>query len=149
VFQDKKKMFKVISPMEKNNGTHFWMRCGVGYENKDNSINMYIEALPVNQKPGPLKLQLREYTEEEMRESRERAEQRRSSSGGMGGGGGGSYSSRGGSAGSGGMGGGSGSYSARGTLGSSMFDSSAGDPSHIPMIPAAGGSDAGVEQVPF
>jgi len=85
MFQDsKKKMFKIISPIDKRDGTKFWMRCGVGYENKDLSINMYIDALPVAAgKDGrPLTLQLREVTEEELRE---RSERRASSS----------YSSRG------------------------------------------------------
>jgi hypothetical protein len=86
MFQDsKKKMFKVISPIDKRDGTKFWMRCGVGYENKDLSINMYIDALPVAAgKDGrPLTLQLREVTEEELRERSEK----RAQSGG--------YSSRG------------------------------------------------------
>ena len=112
MFQDKtkKKMFKIISPIDKRDGTKFWMRCGVGYENKDQSVNMYIDALPVAAgKDGrPLTLQLREVTEEELRE---RSEKRGSSS-----------------------------YSSRGTLGRpSMFD--AADPSHVPMIPGAGGLD--------
>ena len=75
MFQDtKKRMFKVISPIDKRDGTKFWMRCGVGYTNKDESINMYIDALPVNAgKDGRgLTLQLRELTEEDMRERSEK-----------------------------------------------------------------------------
>jgi hypothetical protein len=74
VFQEKKKMFKVISPVDKRDGGKFWMRCGVGYTNKDESINMYIDALPITAgKDGkPLTLQLRELTEEEMRERSEK-----------------------------------------------------------------------------
>jgi hypothetical protein len=76
MFQDKtkKKMFKIISPIDKRDGSKFWMRCGVGYENKDQSVNMYIDALPVAAgKDGrPLTLQLREVTEEELRERSEK-----------------------------------------------------------------------------
>ena len=39
-----KRMFKVISPIEKN-GNKWWMRCGSGFENKDASINLYLNAL--------------------------------------------------------------------------------------------------------
>src|SRR4051794_17204997 len=75
MFQDaKKKMFKVISPVDKRDGTKYWMRCGIGYTNKDESINMYIDSLPITAgKDGkPLTLQLRELTEEEMRERSEK-----------------------------------------------------------------------------
>ena len=111
MYQEKKKMFKVISPIDKRDGGKFWMRCGVGYENKDQSINMYIDALPVAAgKDGrPLTLQLREITEEELRERSERRSQS------------------------------SPSYSSRGTLSrSSMFDN---EPNPIPLIPGAGGLD--------
>jgi hypothetical protein len=111
MYQEKKKMFKVISPIDKRDGSKFWMRCGVGYENKDLSINMYIDALPVAAgKDGrPLTLQLREVTEEELRE---RSERRASSS----------------------------SYSSRGSLSrSSLFETP--DPNHVPLIPGAGGLD--------
>lgn len=65
-----KKMFKVVSPMDRRDGGTYWMRCGNAYVNKDNSINVYIEALPVGQKE--LKLQLRELTEEDLRERAEK-----------------------------------------------------------------------------
>src|SRR5512143_979448 len=48
------------------------MQLGSGYQNKDNSINMYLNAVPVPQKPGPLTLQLREVTEAELREREQR-----------------------------------------------------------------------------
>src|ERR1043165_9895801 len=75
MFQDaNKKMFKVISPVEKRDGGKYWMRCGVGYRNKDESINMYIDAFPITAgKDGkPRTLQLREMTEEELRERSEK-----------------------------------------------------------------------------
>ncbi|MBV8756867.1 MAG: hypothetical protein JO257_06325 [Deltaproteobacteria bacterium] len=66
-----KKMWKVICPIEKKDGTGtHWARLGVAYGNKDESINLYLDSLPMNGK-----LQLREWTEEELRER----DQRRSS----------------------------------------------------------------------
>lgn len=79
-----KRMFKVLAPMDKNDGTKWWLRCGSAFVNKDNSINVYLDALPLTQQK--VTLQLRELTEEEMRE---RADKRASyaSRGTLGGGG--------------------------------------------------------------
>jgi hypothetical protein len=63
------KMFKVMCPMEGRNGTKWWMKVGTGFRNRDESINVYLDAIP--NKPG-FHLQLREVTEEELRESSER-----------------------------------------------------------------------------
>jgi hypothetical protein len=72
VFQQKR-MFKVISPIDKDDGGVYWMRCGIGYVNKDNSINVYLDAMPLRTKQGEgVKLQLREYTDEELRERAEK-----------------------------------------------------------------------------
>ena len=63
-----KKMWKVICPVEKKDGTGtHWARLGVAYGNKDESINLYLDSLPLNGK-----LQLREWTEEELRERDQR-----------------------------------------------------------------------------
>lgn len=65
-----KQMFKVVCPIEKKDGTGtFWGRAGVGYRNKDDSINIYLDFLPTNGK-----LQLREFTEEELRERSDKRE---------------------------------------------------------------------------
>jgi hypothetical protein len=56
-------MFKVISPIERKDGTTYWMRVGTGFTNKDDSINLYLDAMPKD-----MKLQVRELTEEELRE---------------------------------------------------------------------------------
>lgn len=77
--QQQRKMFKILSPIEKPNGTKWWMNLGTGYENKDNSINVYLNAVPVAGKHGAVTLQLREYTEAELRE---RDQKRASYSGG-------------------------------------------------------------------
>ena len=72
MFQQKR-MFKVISPIEKDGGGTFWLRCGSAFVNKDNSINVYLDAMPLRTKQGEgVKLQLREYTEEELRERAEK-----------------------------------------------------------------------------
>jgi hypothetical protein len=61
-----KQMFKVISPIEKRNGEKYWVRCGTGFTNKDDSINMYIDVLPVAADKS-LTLQLRVMTDEDLR----------------------------------------------------------------------------------
>jgi len=73
VFQDKRQ-YKVISPIEKRDGSKFWLRCGQAYVNKDNSINVYLDAMPlVQSKDGRgITLQLRELTDEELRERAEK-----------------------------------------------------------------------------
>lgn len=66
-----KKMWKVVCPIEKKDGTGtYWARLGNAHTNKDESINVYLDTLPMNGK-----IQLREWTEEELRER----DQRRSS----------------------------------------------------------------------
>jgi hypothetical protein len=70
-----KRMYKVISPIERRDGGKFWMRCGNAFTNKDESINVHLDVLPLFIKEGGVTLQLRELTEEELRE---RAEKRAS-----------------------------------------------------------------------
>ena len=57
-----KKMFKVLSAIEKRDGGTFWMRVGSGFTNKDNSVNIYLDVMPKN-----FQLQLRELDEEDLR----------------------------------------------------------------------------------
>ncbi|HEX5062585.1 MAG TPA: hypothetical protein VFV99_24605 [Kofleriaceae bacterium] len=73
MFQQKR-MFKVITPIDRRDGGKFWMRLGTAYVNKDNSINAYIDAIPlVPSKDGQgVTLQLREFTDEELRERDEK-----------------------------------------------------------------------------
>ncbi|MDB4954573.1 MAG: hypothetical protein JWO36_2142 [Myxococcales bacterium] len=56
-----KRMYKVISPIEKKGGGTFWMRTGSAFTNKDDSINVYVDVVPKN-----YQFQLRELTEEEL-----------------------------------------------------------------------------------
>src|SRR5690348_17197862 len=67
-------MFKVIAPIERENGGGtYWMRCGTAFINKDNSINVFLDAMPLKVKAGEgVKLQLREYTDEDLRERDEK-----------------------------------------------------------------------------
>ena len=73
-----KRMFKVISPIDRKDGGKFWLRCGTAYVNKDNSINVYLEALPLGatkEGQGGVTLQLRELTDDELRERAEKKAQ--------------------------------------------------------------------------
>ncbi len=63
-------MFKVLSPIERKDGSTYWMKLGNAMTNKDDSINIYLDAFPKD-----MKLQLRELTEEELRERAERRAQ--------------------------------------------------------------------------
>jgi hypothetical protein len=63
-------MYKVVCPVKMKDGGTYWMRLGSGFDNKDNSINLYLNAFPVGQ--DEIKLQIREVTEEEMRERAEK-----------------------------------------------------------------------------
>lgn len=65
-----KQRFKVITPIERKDGTKFWMRLGNGYRNKDDSINCYLDAVPVGR--AELVIQIRELTEEDLRASEHR-----------------------------------------------------------------------------
>lgn len=65
-----KRMYKVICPVEMKDGGTYWMRLGSGFDNKDNSINVYLNAMPLGQKE--VKLQIREMTADEMRERAEK-----------------------------------------------------------------------------
>jgi hypothetical protein len=63
-----KKMYKVISPIEKKGGGTYWMRVGSAFTNRDDSINLYLDAVPVpNGKSSRYELQIRELTEEDLR----------------------------------------------------------------------------------
>jgi hypothetical protein len=57
-----KKSFKVLAAIPKRDGGTYWMRCGNGYTNKDESINVYLDAMPKE-----MKFQLREFDEEDLR----------------------------------------------------------------------------------
>lgn len=60
-FGNKGRMFKVLCPIERKDGSTHWMRIGSGFPNKDQSVNVYLDVLPAN-----LKLQLRELDEEDL-----------------------------------------------------------------------------------
>jgi hypothetical protein len=59
-----KKEFKVLSPLSVKDGSTYWMKCGRAYSNTDNSINVYLDALP---RGGEWKFQLRELDDEDLR----------------------------------------------------------------------------------
>jgi hypothetical protein len=63
-----KKMWKVLCPIAGKDGTTaYWARLGNAHTNRDESINVYLDTLPTNGK-----IQLREWTEQELRERSEK-----------------------------------------------------------------------------
>ena len=50
------KKLKVVCPITTQDGKTFWRGMGLGFANKDGSINIYLDGLPVNGK-----LQIREW----------------------------------------------------------------------------------------
>jgi len=66
------KMYKVISAVEKDGKTKFWMRLGTAFLNRDNSINVKLDAFPKS-----MQLQIRELDEEDLRGGGDGARRRR------------------------------------------------------------------------
>jgi hypothetical protein len=62
------RMFKVLCPVERKDGGTFWMRVGSAFPNKDQSINLYLDALPL----GHNKLQIREMEDEDFNRGKRR-----------------------------------------------------------------------------
>ncbi len=72
------RMFKILCPIEKKDGGGtYWMRLGTAYPNRDQSINLYLDALPNNGR-----LQLREMDEEDLRRMDEGRARKRDAGGG-------------------------------------------------------------------
>ncbi len=67
--EQQKKMYKVLAVIPKRDGGgDFFARCGIGFRNKDDSINMYLDLMPTHGNPTRgLTLQLREMDESDMR----------------------------------------------------------------------------------
>ena len=63
------KMYKVLFPIEGSDGkTTHWIRGGTAFTNKDESLNAYIDSLPLTVFAGkPFKLQIRQFEESELR----------------------------------------------------------------------------------
>ena len=57
-----KRSFKVMAAIPKRDGGHFWMRCGNGHTNKDDSINVYLDVMPRD-----LKFTLRELDDDDLK----------------------------------------------------------------------------------
>ncbi len=58
-----KQMYKVLCPIERKDGGTFWMRVGSGFRNKDDSMNIYLDAIPTKL----THLQIRAFDEEDLR----------------------------------------------------------------------------------
>ncbi len=57
-----KKIYKAMMIVERKDGKSHWMRIGTAFPNRDDSINVYLDAYP---KDG--KVQIREFDEEDLR----------------------------------------------------------------------------------
>jgi len=56
-----KRMFNVLAAIPKHDGSgEWWMRVGRGSENRDDSINVYLDAIPATGNGKGIKLQIRE-----------------------------------------------------------------------------------------
>jgi hypothetical protein len=65
-----KKMYKVFATVDLKNGGTYWMKVGAAFTNRDDSINLYLDAIPPpDRKSNRYELQIREYTEEDRRRS--------------------------------------------------------------------------------
>lgn len=70
---ENKRMYKVITPIERGGITKYWMRLGTAFTNSDNSINIHLDAVPTTPHPkGGLQIQIRELTAEDLRENAEK-----------------------------------------------------------------------------
>ncbi|MBA3502753.1 MAG: hypothetical protein M4D80_21250 [Myxococcota bacterium] len=63
-----KKMYKVIHAVEKKGGGTYWMRVGSAFTNRDDSINIYLDAVPApSGKSSRYEFQIRELNDEDLR----------------------------------------------------------------------------------
>jgi hypothetical protein len=61
------KRYKVLVPIERD-GRKYWTRNGSGYTNKDESLNVYLDSVPISMFAGAqLMFQLRELDEDDLR----------------------------------------------------------------------------------
>lgn len=67
---EQKKMYKVLAVMPRHDGTgDFFMKVGVGFKNRDESINMHLDVMPLRGDPKRgVTLQLREMDENDLRQ---------------------------------------------------------------------------------
>ena len=64
-----KKIYKVLTPIQKHNSQGSWfMRVGSGYTNKDDSINIYLDAIPCGLDGSKMVLQIRELDAEDLKQ---------------------------------------------------------------------------------
>lgn len=56
--KDTRKRFDVLQPIERKDRGTYWMRVGTAFMNRDGSMNIYLDALPISGK-----LQVREARE--------------------------------------------------------------------------------------
>jgi hypothetical protein len=64
--EDSNKRKKVLCPVSGANNKTYWLRMGTAHVNKDNSINLYLDAIPLNGK-----LQVRDWDEQPWEQRRD------------------------------------------------------------------------------
>lgn len=85
-----KKMYKVLTAVQKKGGGTYWLRLGTAFTNRDDSINLYLDAVPAPT-GNSYHLQIRELDADDLRR-RETASGAANGNGThAGGGGGGGY----------------------------------------------------------
>ena len=67
---EQKKMYKVLAVMPRHDGTgDFFMKVGIGFRNRDDSINMHLDAMPLRGDPKRgITLQVREMDESDLKQ---------------------------------------------------------------------------------
>jgi hypothetical protein len=66
-----RKMFKVMTFVQRKDGTKYSVRCGSAYENRDNSLNVYLDTFPKT-----FELNIRELDEADLRKRDDRERDR-------------------------------------------------------------------------
>ena len=61
-----KKMYKVLTAIQKKGGGTYWMRLGSAFTNRDDSINLYLDAMPAPT-GNSYHLQIRELDADDLR----------------------------------------------------------------------------------
>jgi hypothetical protein len=57
-----RKIYKVIVPVDRKDGKTHWVRVGSAFPNRDESINIYFDVIPMEKK-----IQIRELDEDDLR----------------------------------------------------------------------------------
>ena len=68
--EDTSKRKRIVCPVQGKDNKTYWMRMGIGFVNQDNSINIWLDGLPINGR-----LQVREWDEPPWKERQPQPQQ--------------------------------------------------------------------------